>query len=186
MFRLYTFWIFTFLGLGLPYRVWFSRHCDNLKVTVVKETFAEKPASSFSSWFTSSSSPVASNKPLVSLDTAGNALFRQQMEELLLYSKPETQQEQTHTEDSATEQQSSTLESLADPPPVVAEPTPPGSDENSLPYITGSEEALDASVSSDQNDAFSGSTELLDSTEAESSSPSVDLQDIDAQNYDGQ
>lgn len=38
LFRLYTFWLFTLCGLTLPYRIWFKRRCDFLRVTVVKET----------------------------------------------------------------------------------------------------------------------------------------------------
>mmetsp|Transcript_6097 Transcript_6097/g.14799 ORF Transcript_6097/g.14799 Transcript_6097/m.14799 type:complete len:324 (-) Transcript_6097:140-1111(-) len=51
--RLPVFWAFTCLGLTVPYRVWFKRHCDFLRVTVVKET---KGMSAYSesylrSWF---------------------------------------------------------------------------------------------------------------------------------------
>ena len=28
----------TLLGLSLPYRIWFAKHCDEIRVTVVKET----------------------------------------------------------------------------------------------------------------------------------------------------
>ena len=34
------FWFFTLIGLTVPYRIWFSRHCDELCVTMVKETTA--------------------------------------------------------------------------------------------------------------------------------------------------
>jgi hypothetical protein len=36
--RLSAFWAFTCLGMTVPYRIWFKRHCDMLRVTVVKET----------------------------------------------------------------------------------------------------------------------------------------------------
>ena len=54
LFRLSVFWIFTFLGLTVPYRIWFKRHCDFLRVTVVKETKATGVADSYlRSWFPS-------------------------------------------------------------------------------------------------------------------------------------
>lgn len=37
LFRLHLFWLFTFLGLTVPYRMWFSDHCDEIRVTIVKE-----------------------------------------------------------------------------------------------------------------------------------------------------
>jgi hypothetical protein len=47
MFRLHVFWFFTFCGLTVPYRIWFKRHCDSLRVTVVKETSVNPPSSSY-------------------------------------------------------------------------------------------------------------------------------------------
>jgi hypothetical protein len=38
LFRLHLFWVFTLLGLTVPYRVWFKRHCDFVRVTIIKET----------------------------------------------------------------------------------------------------------------------------------------------------
>ncbi len=38
LFRLHIYILFTLLGLSLPYRIWFARHCDEIRVTVVKET----------------------------------------------------------------------------------------------------------------------------------------------------
>jgi hypothetical protein len=45
LFRLHLFWVFTLSGLTVPYRIWFNRHCDFLRVTVVKETSANPPPS---------------------------------------------------------------------------------------------------------------------------------------------
>ena len=83
LFRLNTFWIFTVLGMSLPYRIWFARHCDQLRVTVVKETYAEVvPKSTFmSGWFTSKT-PAAPAAP-----GTNSSVFRQQMQSLLLYAK---------------------------------------------------------------------------------------------------
>jgi hypothetical protein len=49
IFRLHLFWIFTFCGMSLPYRIWFKRHCDSIRVTIVKETSAS-PSSTSSYW----------------------------------------------------------------------------------------------------------------------------------------
>lgn len=38
--KYHLFWLFTLLGLTVPYRKWFSSHCDDLCVTIVKETTA--------------------------------------------------------------------------------------------------------------------------------------------------
>jgi len=40
-FRVDLFWVFTLLGLTLPYRFWLKQRCDILRVTVAKETFAD-------------------------------------------------------------------------------------------------------------------------------------------------
>ena len=38
--KLSMFWFFTFFGLTVPFRIMFSRYCDELCVTLVKETSA--------------------------------------------------------------------------------------------------------------------------------------------------
>eukprot|EP00934_Nitzschia_sp_Nitz4_P007814 Nitzschia sp. Nitz4//scaffold13_size275219//196144//197684//NITZ4_000898-RA/size275219-augustus-gene-0.272-mRNA-1//-1//CDS//3329536086//7804//frame0 len=48
LFNLHVFWIFTLLGLTFPYRIWFKRHCDSLRVSVVKETISLSSSSSTS------------------------------------------------------------------------------------------------------------------------------------------
>jgi hypothetical protein len=82
LFRLSTFWIFTILGLSLPYRIWFARHCDALRVTVVKEVYALGKSSSFTGWF------VPSKPAQVTMSSAsrnGAEMFRQQMQTMSLY-----------------------------------------------------------------------------------------------------
>jgi hypothetical protein len=74
LFRLNMFWIFTFLGLTVPFRIWFARHCDELRVTVTKETSTSKSSKS-SSWFSWSSKPEDS--PMEG--------FRKVMRDLALY-----------------------------------------------------------------------------------------------------
>jgi len=61
--RLPVFWLFTCLGLTVPYRVWFKRHCELLRVTVVKETKARSASDSYlRSWFPSQASLRLINK----------------------------------------------------------------------------------------------------------------------------
>lgn len=38
LFRQHIYILFTLLGLSLPYRIWFGKHCDEVKVTILKET----------------------------------------------------------------------------------------------------------------------------------------------------
>ncbi|VEU43588.1 unnamed protein product [Pseudo-nitzschia multistriata] len=63
MFRTSIFWMFTCLGLTVPYRVWFKRHCDFIRVTIVKETKAMGATDSYlRSWFPSQGSLRFSKK----------------------------------------------------------------------------------------------------------------------------
>ncbi|CAB9529576.1 reductase [Seminavis robusta] len=86
LFRLNTFWICTFLGLSLPYRIWFARRCDALRVTVVKETYYEEEAktSTFSTWFTSGKPEAPVRLPGANRNAEA---FRQQMENMALYAR---------------------------------------------------------------------------------------------------
>lgn len=78
MFRLHLFWIFTLAGLTVPYRIWFARHCDELRVTVAKETASSKSGSSTWSWFSKSTSDET---------TEWNKEFKSKMRELALYAR---------------------------------------------------------------------------------------------------
>jgi hypothetical protein len=80
LFRLHLFWIFTLIGLTVPYRIWFARHCDELRVTVVKETASGKTGSSSWSWFSRSSSDQSAE---------WNKEFKSKMRELALYATGE-------------------------------------------------------------------------------------------------
>eukprot|EP00980_Cylindrotheca_fusiformis_P008000 scaffold1706_cov116-Cylindrotheca_fusiformis.AAC.3 len=63
LFRLYTFWFFTLCGLTLPYRIWFKRHCDFLRVSVVKETSTVvNDERSYWKWLPSSKSSTDMNE----------------------------------------------------------------------------------------------------------------------------
>lgn len=35
--NLFMFWLVTLLGFTVPFRIWFSRHCDDVRVTLIKE-----------------------------------------------------------------------------------------------------------------------------------------------------
>jgi len=91
-FRSHLFWIFTLLGLTVPYRIWFSRHCDELRVTVVKETAAEPPVSPSRSWLFSSR--TATTEPTSPTSDDGKEGFRSVMQQLKLYAQQETSPEQ--------------------------------------------------------------------------------------------
>lgn len=89
-FHIHHFWLFTILGLTVPFRILFARHCDELRVAVVKETSSEdnKEESSFSilkpSWMTKQwFGPSISQ----TLEEQGES-FRSRMEEMSLYEKP--------------------------------------------------------------------------------------------------
>jgi hypothetical protein len=80
IFRRHHFWLFTLLGLTLPYRIWFDRHCDELRVSVVKETSTVPISSSLyltGGWFSGKVQGAAS-----SIEN-----FRELMERLQLYTK---------------------------------------------------------------------------------------------------
>ncbi len=46
LFRQHVYFLVTLLGLSLPFRIWFSKHCDEVKVTVLKETGSSSGAGS--------------------------------------------------------------------------------------------------------------------------------------------
>ncbi len=102
-FRLHLFWMFTCLGLTVPYRIWFARHCDELRVAVIKETFAtgKKPklqssSSSWTKWFVrSKESDQAAFEDESSKSSAVAGLrsdFRKRMEELAIYQADEAEE----------------------------------------------------------------------------------------------
>eukprot|EP00587_Corethron_hystrix_P007068 CAMPEP_0113301714 /NCGR_PEP_ID=MMETSP0010_2-20120614/2823_1 /TAXON_ID=216773 ORGANISM="Corethron hystrix, Strain 308" /NCGR_SAMPLE_ID=MMETSP0010_2 /ASSEMBLY_ACC=CAM_ASM_000155 /LENGTH=274 /DNA_ID=CAMNT_0000155373 /DNA_START=663 /DNA_END=1487 /DNA_ORIENTATION=- /assembly_acc=CAM_ASM_000155 len=54
--RMHYFWIFTLLGLTIPYRIWFSRHCDELAISVIKHLYGkvqQKEKKSSQGWLSS-------------------------------------------------------------------------------------------------------------------------------------
>lgn len=90
LFRLHLYWMFTLMGLTVPFRIWFARHCDELRVTVAKETSTgnKKPSSSWS--WRSKSTPDPS--------TEYNEHFKAKMRELALYAQGSPLQSNNETE----------------------------------------------------------------------------------------
>eukprot|EP00555_Chaetoceros_dichaeta_P006398 CAMPEP_0198262214 /NCGR_PEP_ID=MMETSP1447-20131203/10769_1 /TAXON_ID=420782 /ORGANISM="Chaetoceros dichaeta, Strain CCMP1751" /LENGTH=258 /DNA_ID=CAMNT_0043950383 /DNA_START=774 /DNA_END=1550 /DNA_ORIENTATION=- len=83
-FRVYHFWLYTIFGLTVPFRIIFARHCDELRVAVVKETSAEcKTEGLMSSWVSKSwfGSSISQT-----LEEHGEN-FRNRMEEMSLYER---------------------------------------------------------------------------------------------------
>lgn len=97
LFRQHVYVFFTLLGMSLPYRIWFARHCDEIRVTVVKETSIGESGSAkdakkdavekSSSWF-----PLpwgwGSSQSLSATERAQES-FRRRMRELSLYDDEE-------------------------------------------------------------------------------------------------
>ena len=81
LFRLRLFWFFTLIGMTVPYRLWFARHCDNLRVTIVKETSVDSRTSKRQRLFPASPGSASHR----SLPT--EAPFRLFMQSASLYSK---------------------------------------------------------------------------------------------------
>jgi hypothetical protein len=94
LFRQHVYVLFALLGLSLPYRIWFARHCDEIRVTVVKETSVEEKKSAretreavvekSSSWFFPLPWGWGSSQSSSATETA-QELFRRRMRELSLY-----------------------------------------------------------------------------------------------------
>jgi TMEM151 family len=95
-----VYWICTLLGLTVPFRMWFSDNCDEIRVTVVKELLpsgSTPPASptdaqkrgNYKSWFISSSPSTAQDDTIT---------FRSMMQGLRLYTNKEAEKEQPMTE----------------------------------------------------------------------------------------
>eukprot|EP00521_Asterionellopsis_glacialis_P009331 CAMPEP_0195284334 /NCGR_PEP_ID=MMETSP0707-20130614/2569_1 /TAXON_ID=33640 /ORGANISM="Asterionellopsis glacialis, Strain CCMP134" /LENGTH=552 /DNA_ID=CAMNT_0040343661 /DNA_START=219 /DNA_END=1874 /DNA_ORIENTATION=+ len=85
LFRKHMFWVFTFVGLTVPYRSWFAKHCDELRVTVLKETSCDKPKkkSYYSGWF--SRSTTTEKEAQNANGETFKETFRKRMQELALY-----------------------------------------------------------------------------------------------------
>jgi hypothetical protein len=84
-FRSHFFWIFTLFGLTVPYRLWFDSHCDEIRVSVIKETSSDSVVSKSSTnrgWFSSLTSKTLDDG---SVKDDEEEVFRSFMENLKLY-----------------------------------------------------------------------------------------------------
>jgi hypothetical protein len=90
LFRLHLFWISTFLGFTVPYRIWFKRNCDYLRVTVVKETSA---SSATSAYWTAARNWLPSRATMQPYVTRGESNFRSFMQGQSLYAKAAASQQ---------------------------------------------------------------------------------------------
>jgi len=114
LFRQHVYVLFTLLGLSLPYRMWFAKHCDEIRVTVVKETSTaenenekegEMTTEGKSSWFRGKwGRGSSSSKADISRERA-QELFRSRMRSFSLYEEEDPSPvlvDQTETNQSAT------------------------------------------------------------------------------------
>ena len=88
-FSVHLFWFVTLFGLTVPYRIWFSRHCDEVRVTLIKEISSSTSQSSplnLRPWM--ASRQTSSSSEPAQLDVRREQ-FRKVMRELDLY--PEQQ-----------------------------------------------------------------------------------------------
>lgn len=93
LFRQHVYVLFTLLGLSLPYRIWFAKHCDEVRVTVVKETKVEAPnteedvVGAKSSWFRGKWTRGSSLSAAAMDSQRAQELFRLRMQSFSLYEK---------------------------------------------------------------------------------------------------
>jgi len=115
LFRQHIYVLFTLLGLSLPYRIWFAKHCDEIRVTVVKETTATPPETTStkdggttgtslegggkSSWFKKWGGKTSSSLASAEMDSKrAQELFRRSMQNFALYEEePSSSLEQNAT-----------------------------------------------------------------------------------------
>jgi len=98
LFRQHIYILFTLLGLSLPYRIWFGKHCDEVKVTILKETGSGlsvvkteevESADKSSSWFRWGKGTSASSAGGLESQRAQEQ-FRKNMQSFSLYGEEGT------------------------------------------------------------------------------------------------
>ncbi|KAL7552919.1 hypothetical protein ACHAWF_016172 [Thalassiosira exigua] len=102
LFSQHVYVLFTLLGLSLPFRIWFAKHCEEIRVTVVKETSsaeipkdAEVPPEVKASWFRGKWGRSSSSSPMDMDSKRAQELFRQNMQSYSLYDDESTAKQQT-------------------------------------------------------------------------------------------
>jgi hypothetical protein len=86
--NLYMFWFVTLLGFTVPFRIWFSRHCDDVRVTLIKEISSNVTASKsigLPSWGSFLSKSKADGNITAAQLELRREQFRQAMRTLDLY-----------------------------------------------------------------------------------------------------
>jgi hypothetical protein len=89
LFDIRYFWLFTFMGLTVPYRIRFGKHCDEFRVTVAKQaSVTEKPqnknmTNQKSSWLTTPRSWFGGSNSITPDDRSEK--FKKHMQEISLY-----------------------------------------------------------------------------------------------------
>jgi len=94
---LLRFWLLTAIGVTVPFRIWFCNQCDEIRVSVVKESFAKAPSSSvthsnsesYRSWWQWSGLTFKRKDEEKSTEP-----FRQTMRQLALYKQEENQNDE--------------------------------------------------------------------------------------------
>lgn len=91
LFNIHYFWLFTMMGLTVPYRIRFGKNCDELRVAVVKEVSSrikvesDSLAATKSSWFASPRSWLWGPATAQDLIKQRRENFRLKMQEMSLY-----------------------------------------------------------------------------------------------------
>lgn len=86
VFSLKYFWLFTFIGLTVPYRIRFSNNCDELRVAIVKEVMSKDTSKRVESTTEKSWFPTSWFTKSDAQDAQGEN-FRKQMQEMSLYER---------------------------------------------------------------------------------------------------
>jgi hypothetical protein len=92
MYSLKYFWLFTLIGLTVPYRIWFSNHCDELRVAIVKEVMSQDTSKVIESTAEKSWFPTSWFTKGEAQDAKGEN-FRKQMQEMSLYEREKIESE---------------------------------------------------------------------------------------------
>lgn len=95
LFNIHFFWFFTIMGLTVPYRIHFGKHCDELRVAVIKEVSSRiktesdssKSTTAKPSWFASPRSWLWGPATTQDLIQQRRENFRLKMQEMSLYKK---------------------------------------------------------------------------------------------------
>eukprot|EP00571_Detonula_confervacea_P004458 CAMPEP_0172323334 /NCGR_PEP_ID=MMETSP1058-20130122/48462_1 /TAXON_ID=83371 /ORGANISM="Detonula confervacea, Strain CCMP 353" /LENGTH=624 /DNA_ID=CAMNT_0013039305 /DNA_START=156 /DNA_END=2030 /DNA_ORIENTATION=+ len=92
LFRQHIYVLFTLLGLSLPYRIWFAKHCDEIRVAVVKETSNAESSTKEgemdegkASWFRGKWGRGSSLSSAAIDSKRAQELFRRSMQQFSLY-----------------------------------------------------------------------------------------------------